>query len=79
LQDVIPNLDKCGDLPQTLVPEKHVLFTQSQACQKAVSPTYSRSVEDFWITDPISRRSKTLAKASQAFAKKVPFKGLLIY
>lgn len=52
-------------------------FTNSDLFQSHKSTTGLRSflpvVNNFWVSDFISRRSKTLSKASKFFSKKGPF------
>jgi hypothetical protein len=80
LGEKVPNAVLSDTIPVNLLPSQLSSFNNGSTVKDSVGASlYPRAIEDFWMSNPISRRSKTLAKASQAFDKKFPFKSLFIF
>jgi len=70
---LVPNIDSISGLSKNKLQTQFELFNFSKSYCENKSTLYPRALDEFWFSNPITRRSKTLAKASNAFGKLFPF------
>lgn len=68
-----PSIGSVSGLSKNKLQTQVGLFNFSKSYCENKSTVYPRALEDFWFSNPIARRSKTLAKASSTFGKFFPF------